>query len=199
MLIQFVRGYSYEKEWAAKVIEMLTKSASRRHSRVAAFARSGRPTQRCAVHGARSIVFAHVSSLIAFAALSLLARSRCAQRSTGATNFKSTRFGAPCALHDNVAEKILTSVCMCVAALRCWSFVARVRERSDRKLDKRDEFKKTWTTIVSGRDKVGRFIQVDRLGACCNCAVYWVSRISLIYNILFFLKKIKKLVACVEN
>lgn len=73
-LIQFVRGYSYEEDWAGKVLEMITKTLDWRKE------------------------------------------------------------------HD------VDTIC-------------------DRKLEKRDKFKTTWTTMVTGKDPVGHLIAVDRLGA----------------------------------
>jgi hypothetical protein len=74
MLVQFVRGYSYEKEWVARVHEMVVKALDWR------------------------------------------------------------------------AQHNIDTICQ-------------------RKLEKRDEFKKTWITMVTGEDKVGRLITVDRLGS----------------------------------
>jgi len=73
MMIQFIRGYSYDEKWADKVVEMLTKTLQWRK------------------------------------------------------------------------EKNVDTIC-------------------DKKLDKRDEFKATWTTVISGRDPMGHLVQVDRLG-----------------------------------
>jgi len=73
MLIQFVRGYSYEKEWADRVHEMVVKTLDWRE------------------------------------------------------------------------KNQIDTIC-------------------NRKLDKREEFKKTWVTMVSGHDPRGRLITVDRLG-----------------------------------
>jgi len=73
MLLQFVRGYSYEKEWVARVHEMVTKTLDWRE------------------------------------------------------------------------KNQIDTIC-------------------NRQLDKRDEFKKTWITMVSGHDPHGRLITVDRLG-----------------------------------
>jgi len=45
-----------------------------------------------------------------------------------------------------------------------WRKAQNVNTICDTKLPKRDEFKATWTTVISGRDPLGHLIQVDRLG-----------------------------------